>query len=158
MTDSNTSAVEPRQQQAAATAPAAPDVQSQLEQARAEIAGLKAEYGRETAERAAEVEKQRLDAVAAAAKAPLASLSTAEQEIAISKAIRAAGGLAFFTKLSLTERLAGIGCKADTATPDKVIKRFFGKGSDSAAATALARENSKEYMNLRGLARLKGIL
>jgi hypothetical protein len=142
--------------------PAAPpngddDLRSQLAEATAKIAAMQADRDREATEREAAVAAERLKVASGIAKAPSAKVGCTEQDMALDRAINKVGGRAFWAKLTPAQQAEALGIQgADTS--DKVVRQYFGKSSDSAAANRLANTNQAEYKRLRGLAKLRGIL
>lgn len=145
------------------TAPAGPpsnggdDLRGQLAKAVDEIATLKAERARETAEQEQALAEARLNTAAGIAKAPATRINCAQQDISFDKAIASVGGRAFFAKLTPAQQAEALGIQG-ADTPLKTVKQYFGPGSDSRAANGLAQSNPAEYKRLRGLAKIHGIL
>jgi len=101
--------------------------------------------------------EQRLKVAAAQANRPSVKVGTGAQDAAVQQAIRAVGGNAKWHQLSPEQRAAALGVNgADTKLT--TVKRFFGPGSDAAAAQRLHSQQPDEYRRLRALAKVNGIL
>lgn len=84
-------------------------------------------------------------------------LNLVQQDLKLDKAVRAAGGAAYFAKLTPTQKAEAMGIEDSQQIKDSEIALYFGKKSTSAAATQLANSNPARYRQLRTLAKLRGI-
>ena len=133
--------------------PETPDYKSELEATLAENARLRAEKEEAIAN------KRLAEAAKEVRKTATPSESIGAQEIAISRAVIAAGGNANFSRATLEQKLALSGADPALAkTPNEAITPYFGKNSSAIEASGLKKRDAVLYDKYRLLARLKGIL
>lgn len=143
----------PTTDQAVAVAAAlAPDYQSELATARAEIEALRAERDAQAESLAA----ARLKTIADNAAKPLQPIASGAQDLRLQKAVTAVGGLARWNQLSSVDRCKAVGIDGSEQVTDSELLRYFGPNS-SAAAAQLARTSNNLYQKYRAIFRARGL-
>ncbi|MGA3318734.1 MAG: hypothetical protein ABSC64_20135 [Candidatus Korobacteraceae bacterium] len=124
----------------------------------AEIAKLKEEKEALKRAHADGLAKQALDHVEQMGKRSNEPSHSGEDNVALNKAIAAAGGRAKWEMLPESVKAPALGVNDSAEVKDSEIKHFFGKGSSSIDAMSLSRCDPAKYRRLKKLAILRHIL
>ena len=101
----------------------------------------------------------RIKAAQAIAHKPVPAVrSNVQQDLAFTKLRDPLGGNCYLKNLTPVQQLEAIGIFGTEQIPDKEVKKFLGRGSDSGAANALRRSSPERYSLLRAVAIARGIL
>jgi hypothetical protein len=130
-----------------------PDVEGKLAAALAEIESLKAARAAQDDE----LLKAKLRTISDDANKPLQPVGSGQQEIALARAVQAAGGLAKFNLLSDVARCESIGIEGSEKIPNSEIQKYFGAKSQSALAAQLQKNSPKLYEKYRGIFRARNL-
>ena len=134
--------------------PASPSpAEIELQKANARIAALEAEK----AQQAEALAQARIDTASAQAKRIPTKLNNVATDIQLDKAIKQCGGLALWSQLTPQQKAAALGVEGSEQIKDSEIRKYFGKGSEAAAAQSLAKQSPERYRQLRALAKTRGI-
>ncbi len=149
----------------AAPAPPAPVTPAQqrpdeIERAlRDEIATLKREALSQQAASEDALAEQRLKLAREIAHSkPSEKVGNGMAAVELSKAIAAVGGLAFWSRLTDSQKAAALNVQGAEQTRTADVKKIFGATSNAAEANKLGLSNPTEYARLRKIAQFRGII
>lgn len=121
-----------------------------------QIQTLKAQIAALTAQAKEEIQALKLQAAVTEVNKPDSKpLANGQADVKREAAIRAAGGLARWNQMPVQQREAILG--ASDNVQDAELHKYFGKGSNGAEASRLAKFNPAKYASYRVLAIERGI-
>ena len=133
--------------------------QAQIEQAlREEIVALKSEALRQQVASELALSESRLKTASEIAHSkPNETGDNGRADVQLNKAIAACKGLAYWNRLTESQKTAALGIQGSEQTKDSDLRKIFGSSSDGMAAQRLAKASPVEYRRLRMLAKLRNI-